>query len=779
MRRFILILTGLIFSFFSIAQTQIRGFVNDKETGEPLISVTIQLSGTSFGTYTDQNGLYVINDVPPGNYTLVAKYYGYDTASIPISIESQELINQNVYLKSQSQQIKAVQVSAAAIRKTTEVTISETTIQPKQLQRIPSVGGEPDLVQYLQVLPGVVFSGDQGGQLYIRGGSPVMNRVMLDGLTVYNPFHSIGLFSVFDSDIIKRADVYSAGFSAEFGGRISAIVDVETRDGNMAKFAGKVNTSPFNSKLLLEGPLRKYKPGEGSSSFIVSYKNSYLDRSSRLFYPYINDGIMPFSFSDLFAKVSFNSAGGSRVSFFGFDFNDNVNFENTTQYDWGSRGMGMKFLLIPGVSRTIVDGTINYSDYLINQQEGDNKPRKSGINGYNVSLNFTNFINKHDEFKFGLETNGFRTDFEIFNALDRRISQFQNTTEISGFLNYRKVIEDKLVLELGFRIQRYASLQENSPEPRLRMKYNINKKFRFKAAAGLYSQNLMSAVSDKDVVNLFYGFLSGPENLPTEFDGAEVTSKLQKARHIVAGFEFDPIPLLEVNIEGYAKDFTQVTNINRDKIFDNNRANSDRPDALKQDYIIETGLAYGYDVTLKYETTKLYVWMVYSYNNVSRYDGIRTYQPHFDRRHNINIVTSYDFGAEKSWSANARWNFGSGFPFTLTQGFYELLSFADGATTDYTTDNGELGILYAELNTGRLPYYHRFDVSLKKTFKWEKQKGEETEEAEATTISRKIEIIGSITNVYNRANIFYFNRVEYTRVNQLPILPSLSLSYSF
>lgn len=750
---------------------QVRGVIYDQENGQPVISAVVRVVGLSFGDYSDANGFYNISGIPPGDHTMIIASYGYDTLVYTFSLKESEVETVNHYLKPKAKSIAGVNVSAAKQRKKKEVTISQVTIQPKQLQRIPSVGGEPDLVQYLQVLPGVVFSGDQGGQLYIRGGSPVMNRIMLDGLTVYNPFHSIGLFSVFDSDILQAVDVYSAGFAAEYGGRISAIVDIRTRDGNKKHFAAKLNSSTFNSKILLEGPLKKFVPGKGSSSYILSYKNSYLDRSSPIFYSYINDVELPYSFSDLYGKWSVNSANGSYFKLFGFDYSDKVNFEGTTSYNWKSRGLGTKFMLIPGVSKTIVDGTINFSNYFIEQKEQDNKPRNSGINGYNVGLNFTNYPQKNDELKYGIEMNAFRTDFEIFNSLNRRITQYQNTTEISMFINYRKLIKKKLVLEAGFRLQRYASLQENSPEPRLRMKYNINNRLRFKAATGLYSQNLLSAVSDRDVVNLFYGFLSGPENLPKEFDGEIVDSKLQKARHAVAGFEIDILSNLEVNIEGYIKDFTQITNINRNKIFDNNLENSFRPDILKQDYIIERGEAYGFDVTVLYELKRWYLWFVYSNNVVNRFDGLQTYQPHFDRRHNINFVGSYDFGKEKQWSANARWNFGSGFPFTLTQGFYELLDFSGGGTTDYTAENGDLGILYADINTGRLPYYHRLDASLKRTFKFAKS-GDKTG-------FNVMEVIASVTNVYNRNNIFYFDRVNYERVDQLPILPSISVSYAF
>jgi hypothetical protein len=748
-----------------------RGFVYDKETGTPLVSAIVTFKSSNQGAYTDGEGLFAIAELKPGKYIAYATNVGYDTVFFALEAKSGKVISHNFYITSKSNQLNQVYVNADKIRKTKEINISKTTIKPVQLTRIPSVGGEPDLVQYLQVLPGVVFSGDQGGQLYIRGGSPVMNKVLLDGLTVYNPFHSIGLFSVFDSDILKSVDVYSAGFSSEYGGRISAIVDVKTRDGNKNKFSGKVNSSPFNSKVLLEGPLKKYEAGKSSISFIVSYKNSYLNKSAPVFYPNVNDGILPYSFSDLYSKLSFNSAKGSSMSIFGFDYSDAVDFPNSTSYNWKSRGLGTKFLLIPDGSKTILDGSVTFSNYLIQQIELDTRPRKSGINGYNVNLNFSRFVNESDKLKYGLEMNGFRTDFEFYNTLNRKISQNENTSEINAYFNYLKNFNKRVLLETGMRMQRYASLQETTLEPRLRLKYNISKRLRFKASTGIYSQNLMSAVSDRDVVNLFYGFLSGPTDLPETFMGEEVTSKLQKSRHAVAGFEFDINSISEVNLEGYIKDFTQITNINRDKIFDNTRENqATRPYYLYENYIVENGEAYGFDVTYKLENKRWYLWNVYSFNIVNRNDGRRTYQPHFDRRHNINIVGSYDFGKDLVWNANVRWNFGSGFPFTLTQGFYEQLNFNGGASTDYTTTNGDLGILYDDLNRGRLPYYHRLDASIKRKINFKREDKDS---------KRKAEIIASLTNVYNRQNIFYFDRINYKRENQLPLLPSLSLSYSF
>jgi hypothetical protein len=332
-----------------------------------------------------------------------------------------------------------------------------------------------------------------------------------------------------------------------------------------------------------------------------------------------------------------------------------------------------------------------------------------------------------------------------------------------------------LVLEPGFRIHYYASLNNISPEPRLAFKYNFTDKLRLRGAVGMYSQNLIAATSDRDVVNLFYGILSGSENIPETFtnqqgETIDVTSKLQKANHYILGFEYDPIDStqkfgdLEFTLEGYLKDFTQLTNINRNKLYEDNENNADQPDILKKDFIVETGKAYGVDFVMKYTYKNFYLWTVYSYGFVTRWDGIQSYRPNFDRRHNVNIVSSYVFGKDENWEVDLHWNFGTGFPFTPTAGFYESLNF-DNITTDYVTQNGQLGVLYGDLNSHQLPTYHRLDLTVKKWWDF-------------SEFSR-LEVAVGCTNAYNRANVFYFDRVAFKRVDQLPIMPSISMNYSF
>jgi len=758
-----------------VAQTgSVRGFVYEEESGEPAIYTNVFLEGTTYGTTTDGNGFFNLTRIPLGEYVVIATSMGYDTASAQVNLtKAGQIQDFKLFISESSIDLETVTISAEKQEAQTRVKMSVAQLTPKEIKKMPAIGGDPDLAQYLQVLPGVVFTGDQGGQLYIRGGSPIQNKVLLDGMIIYNPFHSIGLFSVFDTDILRTADVYTGGFSAEYGGRISSIMDIKTKDGNKQRFSGKIGATTFGSDILVEGPLSKPKTrGGGSKSFILSAKTSYMDRASENIYSYIEDPGLPYTFTDLYGKVSFSGSNGSKVNFFGFNYEDRVDYPGIAAFKWDQYGAGTNFVLIPARSTTLIDGVIAYTSYETSAEEAEStaaaRDRRSLINGFNAGMNFTNFKGDNES-KFGFSILGFTTDFEFTNSVAQTISQRENTTEIAGYVQYKYNI-GKVVIEPSFRMHYYASLSTFSPEPRLGFKINITDDFRLKGAGGFYSQNLLSASSDRDVVNLFYGFLSGPDNLQDELpleDGGTraLNDQLQKARHAIAGFEYDLSRNFNINVEGYYKWFTQLTNVNRNKLYEDNVANADQPDVLKKDYIVETGDAYGVDFTFKYDRKNLSLYAVYSWSKVVRWDGVQKYFPIFDRRHNINLVGSYSFGEGLLWTVDARWNLGSGFPLTQTTGFYELLTFDGGIDQNYVSQNGELGIRYGELNDGRLPFYHRFDLSLKRQF--------------VISEHSLLDATVSVTNIYNRENIFYVNRVTAERVNQLPILPSVGVSLTF
>jgi len=746
----------VLFLYTTFAQTgAVKGFVYDITNGEPIRFCTVQLVNTSIGTITDQNGSFIINKIPNGNYAIKVMIFGYETLTDSIKVND-NTIQRRFLLQPASQILDAVTVDAEGERRIQETRTSVISIAPKDLSKMPSIGGAPDFAQYLQVLPGIVSTGDQGGQLYVRGAPPIQNMLLLDGMLIINPFHSIGLFSAFDSEIISSADVYTGGFGSEFGGRISSVMDIKTKDGNKKRISGKIGANMFGSNVLLEGPFVKLKEDKGTAlSFILSAKGSYLSQSTKLFYPYVKQGL-PYNFWDLYGKVSLTTKSGTKLSLFGFNFNDKVNYLKVVNYAWNNWGVGAHFLVVPVEVPMSMEGNLSYSNYTCKMNDAGFPPQSTSLNGGMFKWVFNYFVGK-DIFSVGVDVNLFTTKYS-YPDVNHIIQNLEPgyTTDIALFAKYKFNFKDLLIIEPGFRLQYYASLSAAVPEPRFALKYNITKKVRLKLAAGMYSQNFVSISPDRDVVNLFYGFLSSPSEsqLPNTFFGKDVKNTLQKAQHVVLGIEVDPVKYTHVNIEGFFKNFSQLTSANRYKQYN-----------FDTDFIWEKGMAYGGDITLKFEYKNIYVWAVYTLGWVKRTDAVVTYYPHFDRRHNVNLIASYQWGKKrKSWQADVRWNFGTGFPFTQTQAFLPNLGFFH-LSDDWVGKNEQLFVMLADINKGRLPAYHRLDISLKKKF----------------FIGERnvIELSASLTNLYNYSNIFYVDRKTANIVYQLPALYSIGFSWTF
>jgi len=762
----------LLVLFYSIlngfAQSGVlKGSVYDASNGEAVRFCMVQLEGTSYGAMTDQNGSFIINKIPNGAFIVKVTLLGYVTLSDSITLNA-NTVQKRYLLQPASQTLETVQVSAEGQRRIQETRTSVVTITPKDLSMMPSIGGAPDFAQYLQILPGIVSTGDQGGQLFIRGGTPIQNMLLLDGMLIYNPFHSIGLFSVFDTEILSSADVYTGGFGAEFGGRISSVMDIKTKDGNKKRISGKLDANMFGAHALLEGPFKKMNEETGTAlSFILSAKGSYLEKSAKFFYPYVKQGL-PYNYLDLYGKISLTTKTGTKFSLFGFNFDDKVNYSQIVNYGWKNWGLGTNFLIIPGEVPMTMEGSLSYSDYkaaMHEKYDEEYAPRKTSLNGGMFKWIFNYFVAK-STFSAGVDVNLFTIKYsypKIDNPSSVDSINDVYTTDIALFIKYKYNFKDILLIEPSFRFQYYASVNAVSPEPRLALKYNVTKKVRLKFAAGLYSQNFLAITSDRDVVNLFYGFMSSLENsqLSSMFLKNDMNNTLHKAQHIVLGVELDILKNTSINVEGFFKNFSQLTTTNRYK-------NS----IDDYDYMWEKGMAYGGDITAKFEYKNLYVWAVYTLGWVKRTDEntfysdeIKYYFPHFDRRHNVNLLASYQWGKKrKSWQADIRWNFGTGFPFTQTQAFVPNLGY--GHISDNLMENNEeIYIFLADLNKGRLPAYHRLDLSMKKKF----------------FIGERniIELSASITNAYNYSNIFYVDRLTANIIYQLPIIYTIGVGWSF
>ena len=764
----------LFFASAAIAQSgTIKGFVYDKKTGEPLIGANVLVVNAKTGVQTDNNGYFSLT-LPAGSYTLITTSLGYDSNTLTTNLLPNSLITKKIMLSQSGIELHAFEISGNKTDKATRINTGVTKITPQDMKRLPSAGGEPDLAQYLQVIPGVVFTGDQGGQLYIRGGSPAQTGIYLDGVTIYNPFHSIGLFSVFETEAVRSVDVYTAGFGAQYGNRTSAIVDVHYKDGNKNDLAGIVSVSPIMSRIMLEGPLVKSKKDNGSGiSFLFTGKSSYLDQTSKTIYGGLGEPFksgLPYSFSDFYGKVTFSGDNGSKLNVFGFSFDDNASLLNDSShqsvgnYNWKTKGAGLSFVVSPGNSLALIDGKFAYSNYNIGLSQvntpNDTLPSASQINGFESAINFTYFLPHYSQVKYGIEVSGLHTSLNYYSAAGVGTTLDRQSTMADIYFLYRQVFNGKLIIEPSFRLQYYSELDKISPEPRLGIKYNISDNVRIKASTGLYSQNIVSTKNDQDIVNLFTGFLLTPDEQIKNQNGNLVKTNLQTAFHAVTGVEVD-IQRVELNLEPWIKIFGQIDDLNRDKLF-----------ATDPNFSAESGKAYGCDLSAKYSHKRVYLWgamgyQVVNYQGVDATGNTQTYPPPFDTRFNANALVSYTAGKKKDWELSARFNIHSPFPFTQTQGFYENVGFTGGGlSTNPLQQNGALGVLYANaINGGRLSWYHRMDVSAKKHFKLQNK--------------TSLDATFSLTNVYDRNNVFYVDRITNVVVYQLPLFPSANVTWNF
>lgn len=770
-KRISLLLLLMIAALGTTAQNTVKGVILDAANGEAVPFANIIIDSTDLGAVTDLNGFFVIGHIPDGTYTLHVRYVGYEDHRQPITLAGRQSLRVNIQIGASAQTLQAVEITGTRQqerRQNTQVSVEK--ISATQIRQMPSIGGQSDLAQYMQVLPGVSSTGDQGGQLYIRGGSMIQNLCLLDGMIVYNPFHSIGLYSIFETDVILNADIYTGGFGAEYGGRLSSVMDIKTRDGNKKRHSGKIGLNTFGASAILEGPLKKERDDNPSSiTYLLTAKNSYLSKTSPVFYPYI-DGGLPYDFADLYGKLTFSSGTGSKASLFAFRFDDKVTgYQSIANYHWLNYGAGANFTLVAGTSSN-VDGSVAYSNYQINLDDASGKPKSSSIGGFNMNLGVTNF-HPHAKFKYGLSMEGYNTLYQYTNEYNIARYQKENTTQISAYATCH-LEQGHWLIDPGLRLVYYTSLNEASPEPRLAVKYNANDKLRLKMAAGLYSQILLDARSDNDIVNLFNGFLtgSGDLNMPSTFQGNTLSGCVQKACHLVLGAEYDLAEHLTLNAETYLKDFRQLLNMNSHQYYDRTDP-AYLPGGIYEkepyyytDFIIEKGIAYGLDLSACYDAERLYIWLTYSLAKVQRTDETHTYSPHYDRRHTVNLLATYHLGKEKEWELSARFSFGSGYPYTQTAGIYENLPLG-GIAGDYPTQNGTPGIVYSTPYGGRLPCYHRLDVGAKRRF--------------SLGPRSILEASLGVTNLYNRENIFYFDRLTHQRINQLPFMWSAGLSFKF
>ena len=745
----------------------IKGFVYESGSGQTVPMASVTLEGTKFGQATDVNGYFLLAKLPAGPFDLRVSFLGFSDYRTHLELAPDEVRSLIIVLEPSTIELKEATITAERQRLAGINPASVHRLTPVALNRIPGLSGQADLAEYLQVIPGIIFTGDRGGQFYVRGGEPVNNLVKLDGMTIVSPFHSVGFTSVFDTQTISSVDVSTAGFGAQYGGRLSSVIDVKTRAGNRKEFCADGSLNTFGYSLIAEGPLKKMTPeNPGSVSFLLSNKGSWIRTTGPMLYPYLDSTGLPFRYDDYFAKVSFIGSKGDQVDIIGTRFSDVADYPGLMRSAWTSTAGGARLLVSPSGSRVLFESSAFVSDFRASLTQPDIKPRQTFYNSAEASFK-VHYRGPLFSLLWGTEMNVIHT-LHTFQGIKGILMEDEYfTTELLSYLE-TKIAAGNFMIEPGFRIHYYADKSDLRGEPRLKVRYSVSDRINLNFAGGFYSQNLVSTTSTEDVVNLFQGYYIGPFWIQSDFKGDHIDNKIQLAGHAVLGASYLGPGSLKLTAELYVKDYYRMISYNRNKIYedvlrvkDDNGGYGTRGYLTKY-FIFEKGLAYGLDLMADWSGRYYTVYIAYSLGYVTRQDELITYVPHFDRRHNLNVVGGFRFGRSHAWSAKARWNLGSGFPFTQSVGLYEDLSLLANNFMMDPLMSGELGVWYAPINEGRLPWYHRLDLSLERTWK----------------LSRKMELqaVFGLMNAYNRQNVFYMDRTTYDRIDQLPVLPTLGLS---
>ena len=728
----------------------LRGFVTDAADGQRLQGVNVVLTNDEdafIGAATDRDGFYAVSRIPPGRYYLRASYIGYQLYADTLNLAADEIRTYNFAILLDDATLDEIVVqSDRETAGAAAVTGGLQSIRPQDIELIPSPDLSGDLASYLVTLPGVVSGGDQGGQLFIRGGEPTQNLVLMDGMVIYQPFHLIGFYSAFPSNILNVSDVYAGGFGARYGGRLSSVIDVSTRNGNNRRFSGEMSVAPFISAGLLEGPIVP-----GRVSLLVSGRFSVIEQGvSRII-----DDPLPYNFDDQFAKIHAEISENSQVSISAlrsYDkgiigaMGDTTSQSVRNQVLWENRAIGGRFILLP--TSIPVHAELLFSISSIDNKFGPeaNPSRSSMTQEINTGANVTHFIGTTD-LTWGV--------YFRFNELNSALGgQFQDisddreyVSEAGGYIETDLEVIDGLRIEPSLRFQSFPSKGRNFIEPRLRMVFDRGM-HRISAAGGLYHQEIVGLTDRRDAGDIFTAWTSSP------------LGQVPEAIHALAGYSVRPLSWMNVAVEGFYKQMKNLS-IAEWSAFPRFTTRLQPAD----------GMVVGMDARLEITTEPFYGFINYGYSKV-QYDARQSevvnwfgssayrFSPPHDRRHQLNALGSIRL---YGFALNVRWQYGAGLPFSEALGFDEFVLVS--GPTDVTRERGDTRVLYGLPYGGRLPAYHRLDISLEKEI--------------SLSRTTAVTLQASATNAYDRTNLFYIDLFTLQRLDQLPLIPSFGLKLAF
>ena len=768
------------------AQTgAVNGFVRDASDGEPLSYCNVYLEkpgasgveGTEYGSATNDNGYFYIGHVPPGSYELVVSFVGYKTERRTLVVSPNQTVNASIELSAGSIEVREVKVTADRARFEREVEVSAVRLETKQLQSIPRVGGEVDLFRTVQLLPGVISTSDFSNRLYIRGGSPDQNLILLDGITVYNPSHLFGLFSPFIADAVSNVTLLAGGFPAKYGSRLSSVLDVTTKEGNSKRLAGNASASVIAAQGLLEGPLPGPKsetrsPNDetaSTDSVIVNHqsplanpaKGSFLLAGRRTYLPDVLLGALGvegigYYFYDLMGKANYEPWPDSRFTLTGLAAEDVLDFwdpENpdglTARLKWGNRGTSLRWnrVFTPILYGEVVGALSNfYSNFDVNFGTPDTIRMSTDLTDLTVKADLTWYSTDRLTSDFGLDVRFARSSM----SYDYDTIQFRTADTLwplAAYIDEKwELVPGRLYLKPGFRLSYYSKGRRFAPEPRLGLKYHPVKNTALNLGLGRYTQPMVTLNSTDAVFSIYDMWLP-----------VQASQALPNALHFIAGGEQWLKRDLVVSLEGYYKDYGDLLETRYGDYFT-------QPDSL----LVADGYSFGADLMLRRTEGWVNGWVSYSYMWTRRSIGDEVYHPHYDRRHNANVVLTFPrlfWGVDVS----AKWTLGTGLPYSGSIGYYPMYQYRPADPNWWRRP--EWNFISGPRDAFRFPIYHRLDAGVTKS--WKKKWGE-------------ISAFLDVANLYNAKNVllYYWDvgddglPVRHS-VGMIPILPTIGVKVRF
>lgn len=722
----------------------ISGYVKDKETGEVLIGVNIYNRDLHLGTTTNAYGFFSLT-LPSNSYDLVFSYIGYKDFLKKINLEKDEVII--IEMETTSLPINEVEIQGK--NKQEEVRDNSLDVfrfSSKTLSQLPGFAGDIDIIKSLQAVPGIISYGDGSSLFYVRGGNSDQNLILIDEAPIYNPSHLFGFFSVLAPDAINEMSVYKGDFPAKYGGRLSSVIDIKARDGNLKRFSFSGNIGPYASELTIEGPIIKDR-----LSFIVSGRVSTLNWLNNLPTTLKSFNVL---FYDVNAKVNFKLDNNNR--FYGTFFYGYDHFEQTNESTYPTSGMGWNNLACTFrwthtfSSKLFSNTTICYSRYqydlYINNEQQDKW--YSSISGLTFKTDFTWFLNPKNTLHTGVEiTNHNSNPGNVSLPNDQTdpsaypIAKYQSM-EYDFYLGNDQMIGKRFSINYGIRLpvwqdigpttvyqfdgyhnfidsSRISNLSAYAtffnPEPRINVRYLLNNYSSLKAGYSRttqFFQVLSSSVSPFTSLEVWAP--SGPNIKPQKSDQFSVGYYSQ-------GFK------TKLSFSGEA-----FYNMFYDHIDYKDHANLLFNHLLEGELREGKAKSYGIELMLKKAGDKLTGWIGYTYSRTfietpEVNDG-KEYPAFYDRPHNVCLFLSYSAG--KHWAFSANWIYMTGGAITTPIGFFY--------------NNGYSIPIYGDRNNDRLPDYHRLDLSVKWTISKPQQRYQHS-------------LILTLYNAYGRLNPFSVN----------------------